>query len=54
MSIYNKTLIEFMRKLLTLLLGILAFCTQILAQNRTITGRVTDEKDQLYPTLPSR
>jgi len=33
-----------MRKFVMLLLGIFALCTQILAQNRTITGRVTDEK----------
>ncbi|GAC1416877.1 MAG: SusC/RagA family TonB-linked outer membrane protein [Flavisolibacter sp.] len=33
-----------MRKLLLAMLGFLFFCTQLLAQNKTITGRVTDEK----------
>ncbi|HZH01570.1 MAG TPA: TonB-dependent receptor plug domain-containing protein, partial [Flavisolibacter sp.] len=32
-----------MRKILMLMLGIFALCTQIYAQDRSITGRVTDE-----------
>lgn len=35
-----------MRKLLLIMLGMLLFCAQLLAQNRTITGKVTDEKGQ--------
>src|SRR5881398_2275969 len=34
-----------MRRLLCLMLGILLGCAQLLAQNRTISGRVTDVKD---------
>lgn len=33
-----------MRRLLFLMLGVLLISTQLLAQNRTITGKVTDEK----------
>lgn len=33
-----------MRRLLFSLLGVLLICAQLLAQNRTITGRVTDDK----------
>jgi TonB-linked SusC/RagA family outer membrane protein len=32
-----------MRKLLMLLLGVLCLCTQVLAQNRSISGRITNE-----------
>ncbi|HEX8357304.1 MAG TPA: SusC/RagA family TonB-linked outer membrane protein, partial [Segetibacter sp.] len=32
-----------MRKSYSLMLGILFLCTQLLAQNRTLTGRITDE-----------
>ncbi|HZH00804.1 MAG TPA: carboxypeptidase-like regulatory domain-containing protein, partial [Flavisolibacter sp.] len=32
-----------MRKILMLMLGIFALCTQMYAQDRSITGRVTDE-----------
>lgn len=38
-----------MRRLLYVLLGMLLLCTQLLAQNRTITGRVTDEKRNPVP-----
>ena|SRR5947209_3666230 len=34
-----------MRRLLCLMLGVLLSCAQLLAQNRTISGRVTDVKD---------
>jgi TonB-linked SusC/RagA family outer membrane protein len=33
-----------MRRLLMLLLGVFVFCAQLLAQNRTVTGTVTDDK----------
>ena len=33
-----------MRKFLTLILGAFALCTHLLAQNRTVSGRVTDDK----------
>jgi len=35
-----------MRKLLFSLLGILFFCAQLLAQNRTVTGKVADDNSQ--------
>lgn len=35
-----------MRRLLMLLLGVFVFCAQLLAQNRTITGTVTDNNGQ--------
>jgi TonB-linked SusC/RagA family outer membrane protein len=38
-----------MRKLLFSLLGLLLFSWQVLAQNRTITGKVTDEKGNPVP-----
>ncbi len=40
-----------MRKILMLLLGVFALCTQILAQNRTITGRVTDSQGNGLPNV---
>src|SRR6476620_3722665 len=33
-----------MRKLLFIMLGMLLICAQLLAQNRTVSGKVTDEK----------
>ena len=33
-----------MRRLLCVMLGMLVICSQLLAQNRTISGKVTDEK----------
>lgn len=33
-----------MRRLLFSLLGVFCFCAQLLAQNRTVTGKVTDDK----------
>jgi len=33
-----------MRRLLCVMLGMLVLCSQLLAQNRTISGRITDEK----------
>lgn len=38
-----------MRKALLLVLGLFVLCTQLLAQNRTITGKVTDEKGSGVP-----
>jgi TonB-linked SusC/RagA family outer membrane protein len=38
-----------MRKILFLMLGVLALCTQLLAQNRTITGRVLDAQSNGVP-----
>lgn len=38
-----------MRRLLFFVLGMLIFSAQLLAQNRTITGRVTDEKGSVVP-----
>jgi TonB-linked SusC/RagA family outer membrane protein len=38
-----------MRKILMLMLGIFALCTQILAQNRTITGRITNPENEGIP-----
>jgi TonB-linked SusC/RagA family outer membrane protein len=34
--------LHYMRKVLFLLLGLVLLCTQLLAQNRTISGRITD------------
>lgn len=34
-----------MRKLVTMVLCLLLLCVQLMAQNRTVTGKVTDEKD---------
>ncbi|MGZ3851532.1 MAG: SusC/RagA family TonB-linked outer membrane protein [Flavisolibacter sp.] len=39
-----------MRRLLFSLLGVLCFCAQLLAQNRTVTGNVTDEKGNPIPS----
>ena len=33
-----------MRRLLLFMLGMLLFCAQLLAQNRTISGKVTDDR----------
>jgi TonB-linked SusC/RagA family outer membrane protein len=33
-----------MKKVLLLLMGVLMLCTHLLAQNRTVTGKITDEK----------
>ncbi len=38
-----------MRKILMLLLGVFVFCSQLLAQNRTITGRITDAQNAGVP-----
>lgn len=38
-----------MRKILMLMLGVFALCTQLLAQNRTITGRITDAQNNGVP-----
>ena len=38
-----------MRKLLCFMLGLLCIYTQLLAQNRTITGKITDEKGSPVP-----
>src|SRR4051812_47240608 len=38
-----------MRRVLSIMLGMLLLCTQLLAQNRTITGKVTDEKRNPVP-----
>ena len=38
-----------MRRLLLIMLGVLLTCSQLLAQNRTITGKVTDEKGTVVP-----
>src|SRR5690349_8852247 len=38
-----------MRKALMLVLGLFMLCTQLLAQNRTVTGTVTDEKGSGVP-----
>src|SRR5215208_4256808 len=38
-----------MRKLLFLMLGVLLMSAELLAQNRTITGKVTDEKGNGVP-----
>ena len=38
-----------MRRVLSIMLGMLLLCTQLLAQNRTITGKVTDEAGNPIP-----
>jgi len=38
-----------MRKIIMLMLGVFALCTQMLAQNRTITGRITDAQNAGVP-----
>ena len=40
-----------MRKALLLLLGVFVLCAQLLAQTRTITGRVTDDKGNPLPNV---
>ena len=40
-----------MRKLLLMVLGLLVLCTQLLAQNRTITGRITDAQGGGVPNV---
>ena len=40
-----------MRKILLLLLGVFVLCTQLLAQNRTLTGRVTDSQGNGLPNV---
>jgi TonB-dependent starch-binding outer membrane protein SusC len=43
-----------MRKVLMLMLGLFVLCTQLLAQTRTITGRVTDETGAGVPNATVR
>src|SRR5215213_2685297 len=38
-----------MRKRLFPLLGILFFCAQLFAQNRTVSGKITDDKGNAIP-----
>ncbi|HEX2536139.1 MAG TPA: carboxypeptidase-like regulatory domain-containing protein, partial [Chitinophagaceae bacterium] len=40
-----------MRKLVFLLLGVALLCTQLLAQNRTISGTVSDDKGNPLPNV---
>src|ERR1700736_4878560 len=40
-----------MRKLLPALLGMLLICSQLLAQNRIISGRVSDERGNALPDV---
>ncbi|MDQ3682836.1 MAG: SusC/RagA family TonB-linked outer membrane protein [Bacteroidota bacterium] len=40
-----------MRKILMLMLGVFALCTQLLAQTRTVTGRVTDNQGNGLPNV---
>ncbi|MBO9563029.1 MAG: TonB-dependent receptor [Niastella sp.] len=40
-----------MRKILALAMGLLFLCSSLLAQNRTITGKVTDEKGTPIPNV---
>jgi TonB-dependent starch-binding outer membrane protein SusC len=43
-----------MRKVLMLMLGLFVLCTQLHAQNRTITGRITDESGAGVPNATVR
>jgi TonB-dependent starch-binding outer membrane protein SusC len=38
-----------MRRILTMMLGLLMICSQLLAQNRSISGRITDENNLPVP-----
>ena len=38
-----------MRKVLFFMMGIVLLCTELYAQNRTITGKVTDDKGSPVP-----
>ncbi len=40
-----------MRKMLMLMLGVIALCTHLLAQNRTVTGRVIDSQGNGLPNV---
>jgi TonB-linked SusC/RagA family outer membrane protein len=45
--IFSKT--HIMRQILLFMLGLFALCSQLLAQNRTITGRITDAQGNGVP-----